>query len=63
MPKAIRNVARVITTKQPDPGHWLQEYGDDLFRYALRRLHNTAHAEDVVQETLLAAFQARASYS
>jgi RNA polymerase sigma-70 factor (ECF subfamily) len=46
-----------------DPGRWLQEYGDALFRYALRRLHNTAHAEDAVQETLLAALQARANYS
>jgi RNA polymerase sigma-70 factor (ECF subfamily) len=59
----MRNNAQDITTQGPDPGRWLQEYGDTLFRYALRRLHNTAHAEDVVQETLLAAFQARASYS
>jgi RNA polymerase sigma-70 factor (ECF subfamily) len=63
MPKAISNDARDITAQEPDPGRWLQEYGDALFRYALRRLHDTANAEDVVQETLLAAFQARASYS
>ena len=63
MLKAIGNDARDIATQGPDPGRWLQEYGDALFRYALRRLHNVAHAEDVVQETLLAAFQARASYS
>jgi RNA polymerase sigma-70 factor (ECF subfamily) len=52
-----------VTTPESDPNRWLQEYGDALFRYALMRLHNRAHAEDVVQETLLAAFQARASYS
>lgn len=52
-----------IARQQPDPGRWLQEYGDALFRYALRRLQNRDHAEDVVQETLLAAFQGRASYS
>lgn len=46
-----------------DPGRWLQEYGDALFRYALQRLHDAAHAEDMLQETLLAALQARASYS
>jgi len=63
MPKAISNDAQDITAQGPDPGRWLQEYGDALFRYALRRLHNVAHAEDLVQETLLAAFQARASYS
>lgn len=54
---------RENTVAEPDPARWLQEYGDTLFRYALQRLHNTAHAEDVVQETLLAALQTRASYS
>jgi len=46
-----------------DPGCWLEEYGDALFRYALGRLHNSSHAEDMVQETLMAALQARARYS
>jgi len=46
-----------------DPVLWLQQYGDDLYRYALQRLGNTAQAEDVVQETLLAALQARAGYA
>ena len=46
-----------------DPARWLQEYGDFLFRYALRRLRDTALAEDMVQETLLAAFEARAGYA
>ena len=59
----MRNDLQDITAQEPDPERWLQEYGDALFRYALRRLHNTAQAEDVVQEALLAAFQARASYS
>ena len=52
-----------LPSRVPDPGRWLQDHGDTLYRYALRRLHNSAHAEDAVQETLLAAFQARASYS
>lgn len=52
-----------VTATVPDPERWLQEYGDALFRYALRRLHDAAHAEDVVQETFLAALQARANYS
>jgi RNA polymerase sigma-70 factor (ECF subfamily) len=59
----MTNKPQDIAKQKSDPGRWLQEYGDALFRYALRRLHNSAHAEDVVQETLLAAFQARASYS
>jgi len=50
-------------TTEADPARWLQDYGDALFRYAMRQLRDAAHAEDMVQETLLAAFQARASYS
>ena len=52
-----------IAATELDPGRWLTEYGDALFRYALGRLRDTTHAEDMVQETLMAALQARASYS
>jgi len=39
-------------------GHdWLVAHGDFLYRFALARLKNTELAEDVVQETLLAAIQ------
>lgn len=48
---------------ESDPARWLQEYGDVLFGYALKRLHHTAQAEDAVQETLLAALKAHASYA
>lgn len=51
------------TTAALDPARWLQEYGDFLFRYALRRLRDPAHAEDMVQETLLAALEARTGYA
>lgn len=39
-----------------DPAHWLDEYGDYLYRYALLRVRDSAIAEDILQETLLAAF-------
>lgn len=45
------------------PERWLELYGDELYRYALLQLHDTAQAEDMVQETLLAAFQARDKYA
>jgi RNA polymerase sigma-70 factor (ECF subfamily) len=45
------------------PEHWVDRYGDDLFRYALLRLRDTDRAEDVVQETFLAALRARKSFS
>jgi RNA polymerase sigma-70 factor (ECF subfamily) len=38
-------------------------YRERLFRFALSKLGDRELAEDLVQETLLAAFRARASYS
>src|SRR5215472_16031942 len=35
--------------------HWLEEHGDALYAYALPRVRNADAAEDLVQETLLAA--------
>ncbi|TCK17721.1 RNA polymerase sigma-70 factor (ECF subfamily) [Thiogranum longum] len=52
-----------LTAVELDPSRWLEEYGDMLFRYALGRLNDTSHAEDMVQETLVAALQSRTSYS
>ena len=53
--------------ESPDPGRWLDDHGDYLFKYALFRLRDNTAAEDAVQETFLAAlkgykeFQRRAS--
>jgi RNA polymerase sigma-70 factor (ECF subfamily) len=48
---------------QIDPERWVAEYGDYLFRYAVSRLRDQAAAEDVVQDTFLAAFKNRGSFS
>jgi RNA polymerase sigma-70 factor, ECF subfamily len=45
-----------------DPGQWVDEHGDYLFRYAIVRLRDESLAEDCVQETLLSALQALDSY-
>ncbi|MEK7301692.1 MAG: sigma-70 family RNA polymerase sigma factor, partial [Pseudomonadota bacterium] len=42
---------------------WLDEHGDYLFSYALLRVKDTHVAEDLVQETLLAAVTARNTFS
>ena len=42
----------------PDPGRWLDEHGDYLFKYASFRLRDDTAAEDAVQETFLAALKA-----
>src|SRR5688500_2543314 len=45
-----------------DPASWVDEHGDYLFRYAVVRRRDASLAEECVQEALLAALQARASY-
>lgn len=46
-----------------DPKTWVEEHGNYLFRYALIRVRNETVAEDLVQDTLLAAFQSRERFS
>jgi RNA polymerase sigma-70 factor (ECF subfamily) len=59
--------AAVSELGQTNPEHWVDEHGDCLYRYALIRVRNPDVAEDLVQETLLAAvrsydkFRARSS--
>lgn len=48
--------------ESPDPSAWVDEHGDYLFKYAVFRLRDRALAEDIVQETLLAALQAYGSF-
>lgn len=38
-----------------DPQKWVDVYGDQLFKYAFARVQNRMVAEDLVQETFLAA--------
>lgn len=38
-----------------NPGKWLDRHGDYLYRYALVRVRDAAVAEDLLQETLVAA--------
>ena len=48
---------RQAQNKSPDPGIWVEQHGDYLFKYALFRLRDSSAAEDVVQETFLAALR------
>jgi RNA polymerase sigma-70 factor (TIGR02943 family) len=45
-----------------NPDAWVDAHGDILFRYALARIGDAGVAEDLVQETFLAALQAQASF-
>jgi RNA polymerase sigma-70 factor (ECF subfamily) len=60
----VFNDKGALSLKPPDssapsgPEQWLDEHGDYLFRFALMRVGNESAAEDLVQETLLAALSA-----
>ena len=41
-----------------DPEKWVERYGDYLFSYAIGRVNDSGKAEDLVQETFLAALKA-----
>ena len=45
----------VNTQQRLDPSKWLDSHGDYLYRYALVRVRDASVAEDLLQETLLAA--------
>ncbi len=46
-----------------DAAGWLVEHGDALYRYARSRVGRREPAEDLVQETLLAALAARDAFA
>jgi len=46
-----------------DPARWVEEYGDVLFGFAAARVRDRAAAQDLVQETFLAALKASESFA
>ncbi|MFT4515396.1 MAG: RNA polymerase sigma-70 factor (ECF subfamily) [Planctomycetota bacterium] len=51
-----------VTDSQLDPERWVNEHGDYLLNNALLRLRDRTKAEDAVQDTLVTALHARASF-
>ena len=47
------------TPSEVNPSAWLEQYGDGLYRYARARVASRELAEDLVQETLLAALRSQ----
>lgn len=45
-----------------DPAVWVDVHGDYLFTFAVSRVRDESVAEDLVQETLLAAIQSKSSF-
>ncbi len=62
-PPAASGRRRVAKAVPVDPSEWVDRYGDYLFRYAMLRLRDRSRAEDLVQETFLAALKERDSFA
>src|SRR5947208_17158245 len=45
------------------PGQWVDAHGDYLFNFAVGQIRDPSVSEDLVQETFLAAFKARARFA
>ncbi len=45
-----------------DPSLWVDRYGDYLYGFALRRIPDPTTAQDLVQETFLAALKSKANF-
>ena len=52
-------LGKPVTNASSDPKSWVDLHGDYLFRFALSRVRDRQVAEDVVQETFIAALKAR----
>jgi RNA polymerase sigma-70 factor, ECF subfamily len=60
-PPVVKNPEQAHMLSNPES--WVDDHGDYLFGYALLRLRNKQVAEEVVQETFLAALQARDKFA
>lgn len=56
-------IAAEIDRKQTDPAEWNEQYGECLFRYAMKHVGDPHKAQDLVQETWLAAWQSRERFA
>ncbi|MEO7297936.1 MAG: sigma-70 family RNA polymerase sigma factor [Verrucomicrobiota bacterium] len=65
MPEQTDNIQTIepnVARGRSDPETWVHEYGDDLFRFALVRVRDRSSAEDLVQDTFVAALAAREQF-
>jgi RNA polymerase sigma-70 factor (ECF subfamily) len=53
---------RVPEPSMPDPDVWVDQYGDYLHRFALSRVKDPSVAEELVQETFLAALRSQENF-
>ena len=57
------NVAVKMESNATTPDQWVEAHGDYLFNFAIGQLRDASVAEDLVQDTFLAAFKARERFA
>lgn len=60
---SVNNAEASNRTSSTAAEAWLKDHGDTLYRYAMQRVRNADVAEDLVQETLLAALVSSDGFS
>lgn len=63
---AMNNTANVAVKMESNatmPDQWVEAHGDYLFNFAIGQLRDPSVAEDLVQDTFLAAFKARERFT
>lgn len=65
--QALQKSARMNRTNSEDTNvvamNWVETHGDYLFNFAIGQVRDTSVAEDLVQETFLAALKAQGNFS
>lgn len=51
-----------LNQTEADASHWVAEYGDYLFNFAVGQVRDTTTAEDLVQETFLGALKSKGNF-
>ena len=59
----MAQVTKLSPVEIPNPEVWLDEHGDHLFAYALRRVRDPDVAEELVQEALVTEIASRDSFA
>ena len=59
----MSNAQALTPASSMGAARWLEDHGDVLYGYALRQVRNTDVAEDLVQDTLLAALASSARFA
>ena len=59
----MSSTSRESSETAVEPDQWVDRYGDLLFAYAMRRVHDAGIAEELVQETFLSGLRSRDQYT